>query len=73
MIQKRQETINQRAAVFQKIEDLNKPVIAAINGFALGGGCELATVCHLRVVSTNARLGLPEVSLGLIPYGGINV
>ena len=57
--------------VFQKIEDLNKPVIAAINGFALGGGCELAMACHLRVASTNARLGLPEVSLGLIPgYGG---
>jgi enoyl-CoA hydratase len=57
--------------VFQKIEDLNKPVIAAVNGFALGGGCELAMACHLRVASLNAKLGLPEVTLGLIPgYGG---
>ena len=57
--------------VFQQIEDLNKPVIAAINGFALGGGCELAMACHIRVASTNAKLGLPEVTLGLIPgYGG---
>ncbi len=57
--------------VFQKIENLGKPVIAAINGFALGGGCELAMACHLRVASGTAKLGLPEVSLGLIPgYGG---
>lgn len=56
--------------VFQKIEDLGKPVIAAINGYALGGGCELALSCHLRIASGNAVLGLPEVSLGLIPgYG----
>ena len=50
---------------------MSKPVIAAINGFALGGGLELALSCHLRVASENAKLGLPEVSLGVIPgYGG---
>jgi enoyl-CoA hydratase len=54
-----------------KIENLSKPVIAAVNGFALGGGCELALACHFRYASTNARLGLPETGLGLIPgYGG---
>jgi len=58
-------------AIFQKIEDLTIPVIAAVNGYALGGGCELALACHLRIASDNAGLGLPEVSLGLIPgYGG---
>ncbi len=57
--------------VFQKLEDLTIPVIAAVNGYALGGGCELAMACHIRVASANAMLGLPEVSLGLIPgYGG---
>jgi len=57
--------------VFRAIERFQKPVIAAINGFALGGGCELALACHIRIASSNARLGLPEVSLGLIPgYGG---
>lgn len=57
--------------IFQKIEDLTIPVIAAVNGYALGGGCELAMACHLRIASENAALGLPEVSLGLIPgYGG---
>lgn len=57
--------------VFQRLEDSSKPVIAAVNGFALGGGCELAMACHLRVASSNAKLGLPEVTLGLIPgYGG---
>jgi enoyl-CoA hydratase len=58
-------------AVFQRIESMPKPVIAAVNGFALGGGCELALACHIRIASENARFGLPEVSLGLIPgYGG---
>ena len=53
------------------IEQCGKPVIAMINGFALGGGCELALACHLRVASTHAKFGLPEVKLGLIPgYGG---
>ena len=57
--------------LFDFIENLSKPVIAAVNGFALGGGLELAMACHLRVVSDNARMGLPEVSLGVIPgYGG---
>jgi enoyl-CoA hydratase len=58
-------------AVFRRIELSPKPVIAAVNGFALGGGCELALSCHLRVASTQAKFGLPEVKLGLIPgYGG---
>lgn len=57
--------------VFDAIENSTKPFIAAINGFALGGGLELAMACHIRVASNNARLGLPEVTLGLIPgYGG---
>ena len=57
--------------VFNLIENLGKPVIAAINGFALGGGCELAMACTLRVASETARLGQPEVKLGLIPgYAG---
>ena len=57
--------------LFDFIENLSKPVIAAVNGFALGGGLELAMACHFRVASTNAKMGLPEVSLGVIPgYGG---
>jgi enoyl-CoA hydratase len=57
--------------VFNFIENFSKPVIAAINGFALGGGLELAMACHFRYASENAKMGLPEVSLGLIPgYGG---
>lgn len=58
-------------AVFHLIESCGKPVIALVNGFALGGGCELALACHLRLASETARLGQPEVKLGLIPgYGG---
>lgn len=57
--------------LFDFVENLNTPVIAAVNGFALGGGLELAMSCHFRVASTNARMGLPETSLGVIPgYGG---
>jgi enoyl-CoA hydratase len=58
-------------AVFTAVEECGKPVIAAINGFALGGGCELALACSLRIASENAKLGQPEVKLGLIAgYGG---
>lgn len=58
-------------AIFDSIEQLGKPVIAAVNGYALGGGCELALACHIRIASDRAKFGQPEVNLGVIPgYGG---
>lgn len=63
--------MNGQKYLFDYIENLSTPVIAAVNGFALGGGLELAMASHIRVASSNARMGLPEVSLGVIPgYGG---
>ena len=58
-------------ALFNTIEELDRPVIAAVNGYALGGGCELALACHIRIASERAKFGQPEVGLGIIPgYGG---
>jgi enoyl-CoA hydratase len=57
--------------IFFKIENSKKPIVAAVNGFALGGGCELSMACHFRICSENAKFGQPEVNLGIIPgYGG---
>jgi enoyl-CoA hydratase len=65
------ETALRGQGVFRRLETLGKPSIAAINGFALGGGCELALACTMRIASKNARLGQPEVKLGILPgYGG---
>jgi len=58
-------------AIFSRLEKLSKPVIAAVSGFALGGGCELALACHLRIATSRARFGQPEVKLGILPgFGG---
>lgn len=65
------EVSRQGQGVFRSLEQFSKPVLAAVGGYALGGGCELALACHLRIASENARFGLPEVGLGIIPgYGG---
>jgi enoyl-CoA hydratase len=65
-----QREVMRRVPVFDVMEEFPKPVIAMINGYALGGGCEIALSCDLRIASTNARFGLPEVRLGIIPGGG---
>jgi enoyl-CoA hydratase len=65
------ETAQRGQRLFRAIELFPKPVVAAVNGFALGGGCELALACHVRLAAENAQFGLPEVGLGVIPgYGG---
>src|SRR5262245_59432008 len=65
-----QRAVMKGRRAFDAVEDFPKPVIAMINGFALGGGCELALACDIRIASTKARLGQPEIKLGIIPGGG---
>lgn len=65
-----QRAVMKGRRAFDAVEDFPKPVIAMINGFALGGGCELALACDIRIASSNARLGQPEIKLGIIPGGG---
>lgn len=66
-----QKTSRKGQEIFQMIENIRKPVVAAVNGYALGGGAELALACHLRVAGSSAVFGFPEVGLGIIPgYGG---
>ena len=65
-----QQFAHELGSSFARLEDSPKPVIAAVNGFALGGGCELALACHVRIASESARFGQPEVGLGLIPGAG---